>query len=91
MTAPAVLDRCGATDLTTTPFTGAEAPKLLRIRHSEIDEASLTGSIARVTVRIEADLGEGDLQRKSEEYWTFMRDTQSDDPNWLLDDVDVGT
>ena len=71
--------------------TGAEAPQLLRIRHSEIDEASLTGSIARVTVRIEADLGEGDLQRKSEEYWTFMRDTQSDDPNWLLDDVDVGT
>ena len=71
--------------------TGAEAPQLLRIRHSEIDEASLTGSIARVTVRIEADLGEGDLTRKSEEYWTFMRDTQSDDPNWLLDDVDVGT
>ncbi|WP_084396292.1 Tim44/TimA family putative adaptor protein [Henriciella aquimarina] len=69
--------------------TGAEAPQLLRIRHSEIDDASLEGSIARVTVLFEAELGEGDLHRKSEEYWTFKRDTNSDDPNWLLDDVDV--
>ncbi|MEQ8558016.1 MAG: Tim44/TimA family putative adaptor protein [Henriciella sp.] len=69
--------------------TGAEAPQLLRIRHSEIEEARLDGSMARVTVRFEAELGEGDLTRKSEEYWTFMRDTGSEDPNWLLDDVDV--
>lgn len=71
--------------------TNVEAPKLLRIRHSEIDEASLTGDTARVTVRFEAELGDGDMTRKSEEFWTFMRDTKSEDPNWLLDDVDVAT
>lgn len=69
--------------------TGAEAPQLLRICHSEIDDASLDDNIARVTVRFEAELGEGDMTRRSEEYWTFMRDTTSDDPNWLLDDVDT--
>ena len=69
--------------------TGVEAPQLLRIRHSEIDDASMTGSVARVTVRFEAELGDGDMTRKSEEFWTFMRDTNSDDPNWLLDDVDL--
>jgi predicted lipid-binding transport protein (Tim44 family) len=69
--------------------TNAEAPQLLRIRHSEIDDASLDGDTARVTVRFESDLGVGDMTRKSEEFWTFMRDTSSDDPNWLLDDVDT--
>ena len=69
--------------------TGVEAPQLLRIRHYEIDDASLEGRTARVTVRFEAELGDGDMTRKSEEYWTFMRDVDSDDPNWLLDDVDT--
>lgn len=70
--------------------TGAEPPQLLRIRNSEIDAASLDEShMARVTVRFESELGIGDMNRKSEEYWTFMRDTKSDDPNWLLDDVDT--
>lgn len=69
--------------------TGGEAPQLLRIRHSEIEEARLDDDMARITVRFEAELGEGDMTRKSEEYWTFMRSTASDDPNWLLDDVDV--
>ena len=68
---------------------GEEAPHLIRIRHSEIEEARLDGTMARVTVRFEAELGDGDLMRKSEEFWTFMRDTSSDDPNWLLDDVDA--
>ncbi|MEM5515693.1 Tim44/TimA family putative adaptor protein [Henriciella sp. AS95] len=71
--------------------TGVEAPQLLRIRHCEIDDASLDGTMARVIVRFEAELGDGDMTRKSEEYWTFMRDVQSDDPNWLLDDVDTAT
>lgn len=71
--------------------TGEEAPQLLRIRHSEIEEASLDPDMARITVRFEAELGDGDLTRKSEEYWTFMRDVASDDPNWLLDDVDVAS
>lgn len=71
--------------------TGKEAPQLLRIRHSEIDDASLTGTMARVTVRFEAELGDGDMTRKSEEFWTFLRDVEADDPNWLLDDVDIAT
>jgi len=70
---------------------GTEAPQLLRIRHSEIEEARLDGDVARVTVRFEAELGDGDLTRKSEEYWTFMRNISSDDPNWLLDDVDIAS
>ena len=69
--------------------TGEEAPQLLRIRHSEIEEARLDGDMARITVRFEAELGDGDMTRRSEEYWTFMRDIASDDPNWLLDDVDT--
>ncbi|WP_084420768.1 Tim44/TimA family putative adaptor protein [Henriciella litoralis] len=68
---------------------GGEPPQLLRLRNSEIDDASMTGTTARVTVRFEAELGVGDMNRRSEEFWTFMRDTSSADPNWLLDDVDT--
>lgn len=70
--------------------TGAEAPQLLRLKRSEIDAADLdAGGTARVTVRFQSELGIGDMTRTSEELWTFMRDTSSDDPNWLLDDVDT--
>ena len=70
--------------------TGAEAPQLLRLKRSEIDAADLdSGGTARVTVRFQSELGIGDMTRTSEELWTFMRDTSSDDPNWLLDDVDT--
>ena len=71
--------------------TGEEAPQLLRIRHSEIEEARLDGDMARITVRFEAELGDGDMTRRSEEYWTFMRNIASEDPNWLLDDVDTAS
>ncbi|RIJ24112.1 Tim44 domain-containing protein [Henriciella barbarensis] len=70
--------------------TGAEAPQLLRLKRSEIDAADLdAGGTARVTVRFQSELGIGDMTRTSEELWTFMRDTSTDDPNWLLDDVDT--
>ena len=70
--------------------TGAEPPQLLRLKRSEIDAADLDEQgTARVTVRFQAELGIGDMTRTSEELWTFMRDTSSDDPNWLLDDVDT--
>ena len=70
--------------------TNAEAPQLLRLKQSEIDAADLDSTgMARVTVRFQAELGVGDMSRTSEEFWTFMRDTGSDDPNWLLDDVDT--
>lgn len=69
---------------------GATGLQLLRIRSAEIDDASLgADGVARVTVKFEADLGDGENTVKAKEVWTFMRQTASDDPNWLLDDVDT--
>lgn len=67
-----------------------EAPfELLRIKKAEIDEADLDGSgTARIMVRYDAELGDGETTRKAREIWTFMRDTASNDPNWILDDVE---
>ena len=69
---------------------GEEGLQLLRIRKAEITDASLdeTG-MARVTVHYESELGDGETMTKASEIWTFMRQTRSDDPNWLLDDVDT--
>lgn len=64
--------------------------ELLRIRSADITEASLDAKkIARVTVEFQAELGDGETTTRSDEYWTFMRDTNSSDPNWILDDVDT--
>lgn len=63
--------------------------ELLRIKRAEIDRADLDAGIARVSVRYEADLGDGEVTRTAKEIWTFKREVASQDPNWLLDDVDV--
>jgi predicted lipid-binding transport protein (Tim44 family) len=63
--------------------------ELLRIKRAEIDRADLDAGIARVSVRYEADLGDGEVTRTAKEIWTFKREVGSQDPNWLLDDVDV--
>lgn len=63
--------------------------ELLRIKRAEIDKAELDGGIARVWVRYDADLGDGESTRTAKEIWTFKREVASSDPNWLLDDVDV--
>lgn len=63
--------------------------ELLRIRKAEIDSAELDGRIARVVVRYEAELGDGETSRTARELWTFRRDVTSPDPNWLLDEVDI--
>ena len=70
-----------------------EAPfELLRIKKAEIDEADLDGTgMARVMVRYDAELGDGETTRRAREIWTFMRDTASQDPNWILDDVEQAT
>lgn len=62
---------------------------LLRIRKSEIEDAELEGTTARVMMRYESELGDGETTRTAREIWTFMRDITSSDPNWLLDDVEV--
>ena len=70
--------------------TGAEGMQLLRIRKAEITDASLADDgMARVTVLYESELGDGETTTKASELWTFMRQTSSSDPNWLLDDVDT--
>lgn len=68
---------------------GASPFELLRVKRAEIDRAELDGYMARVMVRYEAELGDGETTRIAREIWTFMRDVSSSDPNWLLDDVDV--
>jgi predicted lipid-binding transport protein (Tim44 family) len=69
---------------------GGRAFELLRIKRAEIERAELDDAgIARVSVRYEADLGDGETTRTAKEIWTFKRAVASSDPNWLLDDVDV--
>jgi len=62
---------------------------LLRIRKVEVEDAELDGTMARIMMRFESELGDGETTRAAKEIWTFMRDTNSSDPNWLLDDVEV--
>ncbi|KJS38994.1 MAG: hypothetical protein VR74_03545 [Hyphomonas sp. BRH_c22] len=62
---------------------------LLRIRRAEIDSAELDGRMARIMIRYEAELGDGETTRTAKEIWTFMRDVTSPDPNWILDDVET--
>lgn len=67
----------------------ADAFSVLRFRKVEIDSASLTDGVARVLVRFESELGNGEIVRNAKEIWTFMRGVNSPDPNWILDDVEV--
>jgi len=67
---------------------GASAYELLRLKSAQIDDAHLSGNTARVMMRYEAELGDGEHVRRAREIWTFMRDVTSGDPNWILDDVE---
>ena len=64
---------------------GGAGPELVRLRHAEIADASLQGTVARVIVKFEAELAEGAHGvRDAREKWTFERDVRSSDPNWRL-------
>lgn len=64
---------------------GEAGPELVRLKTAEIIDASLQSSVARVTVRFEAELAEGAHGvRDAREKWTFERDIRSNNPNWLL-------
>jgi predicted lipid-binding transport protein (Tim44 family) len=63
--------------------------ELLRIKRAEIDRAELEGNLARISVRYDAELGDGETTRTAREIWTFKRIVTANDPNWLLDDVEV--
>lgn len=64
-----------------------EPMRLVKLRAARIVDASLIGSVARVGMAFEADLSDGENFRTANEKWTFKRDTQWKDPNWLLDEV----
>jgi predicted lipid-binding transport protein (Tim44 family) len=71
--------------------------QLVSIKNAEIDEAELNGRTAFVTVKFISDqvnvtraadgkIVDGDPDRVVEktDFWTFARNTRSQDPNWLL-------
>ena len=65
-----------------------KGPDLVRLRSAELVDARMEGDIARVTVRYEAELAEGQVGlRETREKWTFERDVRSRDPNWRLSAV----
>ena len=70
---------------------GVDPYTLLRIRKLDIDDAELDGDIARVMIRYEAELGDGENMRTARDIWTFKRNVTSADPNWLLDDVETAS
>ena len=75
--------------------------RLVTIEQAVISEAAMERSVAVITVRFEADIAavtrnaEGQVVAGSlsdavqtRDLWTFRRDTNSRDPNWLLVETD---
>jgi predicted lipid-binding transport protein (Tim44 family) len=75
--------------------------RLVRIEDATIVDASLDGSIARITVRFTADVAAvtrnadgvvvaGSLNDavEAKDLWTFSRDLTAAGPDWLLDETD---
>jgi predicted lipid-binding transport protein (Tim44 family) len=66
------------------------APKIevVRISDAKIVDAELNGKVATIDVAFSADLADGsDGLRAADEIWTFERNIDSRDPNWLLSAV----
>lgn len=76
---------------------------LVRIEESAITDASFDAPTARVTVRFRSDIaavtrdadgnviaGSLDDAIEQVDVWTFARDVQSADPDWLLEETDEG-
>ena len=65
-----------------------EPMRLVRLRQARIVDASVDASkMARVEVSFESELSDGDNMRQAKEIWTFKRSLNTQDPNWLLDEV----
>jgi len=75
--------------------------RLVRIEKAQIVEASVSGRMAEVSVRFEADIAavtrdkDGTVVAGSltdavgtDDIWTFTRDIGSSDPNWKLSETD---
>ena len=69
---------------------GGEPLRLMKLRAAELVSAVLEADgVARIGICFEADLSDGDALRSSREVWTFKRLLASEDPNWLLDEVEA--
>ena len=77
--------------------------RLIRIEEASIDGADYAAPMARIRVRFVADIasvtrdadghvvaGSLDDAIEARDIWTFMRDTTSGDPDWLIDETDEG-
>jgi predicted lipid-binding transport protein (Tim44 family) len=77
--------------------------RLVRIEDTAIVAAGMEGSHARITVRFRSDIaavtrdadgnviaGSLDDAVEAVDVWTFSRDVNSADPDWLLDETDQG-
>lgn len=75
--------------------------RLVRIDKAQISEVSVSGKVANITVRFEADIAAITRDRDSNviagtmtdavpthDAWTFTRDLRSSDPNWKLTETD---
>jgi predicted lipid-binding transport protein (Tim44 family) len=71
--------------------------RIVQLKEADIEEATLAGRMARVTVKFVSDqihvlrahdgsVVDGDPAQAIEktDFWTFARDTRSADPNWVL-------
>jgi predicted lipid-binding transport protein (Tim44 family) len=71
--------------------------RIVQLKDADIAEAELAGPIARVTVKFVSDQihalrahdgsvvdGDPDHPIEKTDFWTFVRDTGSADPNWVL-------
>lgn len=72
--------------------------QIVGLTRLDITKASLTGRIARVTVKFVSDQinllrahdgsvvdGDPDHPVEKTDFWSFARDTQASDPNWVLE------
>lgn len=60
-------------------------PELVRLKSAELVDSEVEDSIARVDVRFEAELADGEVGvRNTRELWTFERELRSKDPTWRL-------
>ena len=77
--------------------------RLVRIEQAIIHSARLDGRIARIAIAFTADIATVTRDRdgyviagsltdavESRDIWTFSRDVNSADPDWLLDETDEG-
>ncbi len=92
----------GAIDTRTTAGETIDA-RLIRVNEARIVTAEFTAPVARIAVRFVADIatvtrnGEGAVVAgslndaiESRDLWTFTRDLTSRDPDWQLDETDLG-